>query len=217
LFHEFGHALHGLLSDVTYPSLAGTSVERDFVELPSQLYEHWLEQPELLKRFAVHHETGKPMPDDLIERLAAAANFNQGFATVEYLASALVDMAYHGPDYEAGGDPIEFERLTLDKLGMPAEITMRHRSSHFLHIFAGDGYSAGYYSYMWSEVLDADAFAAFQETGDVFDAETANRLLRHVYSAGGKKTGGDAYISFRGKLPSVDGLLRQRGLIEDAA
>lgn len=217
LFHEFGHGLHGLLSDVTYPSLSGTSVERDFVELPSQLYEHWLEQPELLKQFARHHETGDLMPDNLIEKLEAAANFNQGFATVEYLASALVDMAYHGPDYTPGTDPIALEAETLSKLGLPPEITMRHRAPHFLHIFAGDGYSAGYYSYMWSEVLDADAFSAFQETGDIFDAATADRLLRHVYSAGGKKEGGDAYRSFRGKLPSVDGLLRQRGLIETAA
>jgi peptidyl-dipeptidase Dcp len=215
LFHEFGHGLHGLLSDVTYPSLSGTSVERDFVELPSQLYEHWLEQPELLRRFARHHETGVPMPDDLIEKIEAAGTFNQGFATVEYLASALVDMAYHGSDYEIGRDPIEFEVETLAKLGLPPEITMRHRSPHFLHIFAGDGYSAGYYSYMWSEVLDADAFAAFQETGDIFDPGIAEKLLRHVYSAGGKKTGSEAYKNFRGKLPAVDGLLKQRGLIED--
>ncbi|MGI9477222.1 MAG: M3 family metallopeptidase [Hyphomicrobiaceae bacterium] len=217
LFHELGHGLHGLLSDVTYPSLSGTSVERDFVELPSQLYEHWLEQPGLLKHHARHCATGAAMPDELIEKLQAAANFNQGFATVEYLASALVDMAYHGPDYKPGTDPIAFEAETLAKLGLPAEITMRHRSPHFLHIFAGDGYSAGYYSYMWSEVLDADAFAAFEETGDIFDAATADRLLRHVYSAGGKKEGGDAYRSFRGKLPTVEGLLRQRGLIDAAA
>lgn len=217
LFHEFGHGLHGLLSDVTYPSLSGTSVERDFVELPSQLYEHWLEQPGLLKRFARHHETGAAMSDDLFAKIEAAANFNQGFATVEYLASALVDMAYHGPDYTSGTDPIAFEAETLAKLGLPAEITMRHRSPHFLHIFAGDGYSAGYYSYMWSEVLDADAFAAFEETGDVFDAATADRLLQHIYAAGGKKEGGDAYRSFRGKLPTVDGLLRQRGLVDAAA
>ncbi|MFT7577033.1 MAG: peptidyl-dipeptidase Dcp [Alphaproteobacteria bacterium] len=214
LFHEFGHGLHGLLSDVTYPSLSGTSVERDFVELPSQLYEHWLEQPELLRRFAIHHETGAPIPDALIEKIEAAGTFNQGFATVEYLASALVDMAYHGPEYQIGRDPIEFEAETLANLGLPAEITMRHRSPHFLHIFAGDGYSAGYYSYMWSEVLDADAFAAFQETGDIFDSSTAEKLLRHIYSAGGKKTGSEAYKSFRGKLPTVDGLLKQRGLIE---
>ena len=217
LFHEFGHGLHGLLSDVTYPSLSGTSVERDFVELPSQLYEHWLEQPELLKRFARHHETGAPMPDHLIEKIEAAANFNQGFATIEYLSSALVDMAYHGPDYTPDTDPIAFEAETLARLGLPAEIAMRHRSPHFLHIFAGDGYSAGYYSYMWSEVLDADAFAAFQEAGDIFDPVTAEKLLRHVYSAGGKKEGSEAYRNFRGKLPSVDGLLRQRGLIEDVA
>lgn len=217
LFHEFGHGLHGLLSNVTYPSLSGTSVERDFVELPSQLYEHWLEQPELLKRFARHHQTDEPMPDHLIEKIEAAGTFNQGFATVEYLASALVDMAYHGNDYTVGKDPIEFEKETLDKLGLPSEITMRHRSPHFLHIFAGDGYSAGYYSYMWSEVLDADAFAAFQEAGNIFDPATAERLLKYVYSAGGKKPGKEAYQDFRGQLPTVDGLLKQRGLLEDAA
>lgn len=214
LFHEFGHGLHGLLSNVTYPSLAGTSVERDFVELPSQLYEHWLEQPEILKRFACHCQTGAPMPDQLIEKIMAAATFNQGFATVEYLGSALVDMAFHGPDYTPDVDPITFEAETLDRIGLPSEITMRHRAPHFLHIFAGDGYSAGYYSYMWSEVLDADAFAAFEETGNIFDPTTADRLLEHVYAAGGKHKGGEAYRSFRGKLPSVDGLLRQRGLLE---
>lgn len=213
LFHEFGHGLHGLLSDVTYPSLSGTRVQRDFVELPSQLYEHWLEQPEVLLRFARHHATGEPMPEALLEKLKAAANFNQGFGTVEYLASALVDMAYHGADYPPGGDPIAFETKTLDDLGMPRQITMRHRSPHFQHIFSGDGYSAGYYSYMWSEVLDADAFAAFEETGDIFDPGTADRLLRSVYAAGGRLDGGDAYLAFRGTLPAVDRLLRQRGLV----
>jgi peptidyl-dipeptidase Dcp len=217
LFHEFGHGLHGLLSDVTYPTLAGTSVERDFVELPSQLYEHWLEQPEVLAKFARHHETGEPMPVKLIEKMEAAANFNQGFAAVEYLASALVDMAYHGPDYDIDMDPLTFEADILEKLGMPSEITMRHRSPHFLHVFAGDGYSAGYYSYMWSEVLDADAFLAFQEAGDVYDQPTAQKLLQHIYSAGGKKEGGEAYMSFRGKMPAVDGLLKQRGLLETPA
>lgn len=217
LFHEFGHGLHGLLSDVTYPSLSGTSVERDFVELPSQLYEHWLEQPEILQKYARHHETGAPMPEHLFRKIEAASNFNQGFATVEYLASALVDMAYHGPNYKPGSDPIAFEAETLSALGMPKEITMRHRSPHFLHIFSGDGYSAGYYSYMWSEVLDADAFAAFQEAGDIFDQQTAEKLRQHVYSAGGKKEGIDAYRAFRGQLPSVDGLLRQRGFLDNAA
>lgn len=217
LFHEFGHGLHGLMSDVIYPSLSGTSVERDFVELPSQLYEHWLQQPELLKKFALHHETGAPMPDALIEKAEAAANFNQGFATVEYLASALVDMAYHGPDYKTGSDPVAFQREVLDRIGLPREITMRHQAPHFLHIFAGDGYSAGYYSYMWSEVLDADAFAAFQEAGDIFHAPTADKLKKYVYAAGGRKEGGDAYMSFRGKMPSVDGLLHQRGLTDAAA
>lgn len=212
LFHEFGHALHGLLSDVTYGSLAGTSVERDFVELPSQLYEHWLETDEVLTKFACHHQTGKAMPAALIAKLNAAKTFNQGFATVEYLASALIDMAFHSPAYEAGMEPAAFEAAQLEKLSMPKAITMRHRSPHFQHIFSGDGYSAGYYSYMWSEVLDADAFAAFEETGDVFDPETAAKLRNYVYAAGGQRDADDAYTAFRGKLPTVEGLLRQRGL-----
>ena len=212
LFHEFGHGLHGLLSDVTYPSLSGTSVERDFVELPSQLFEHWLEAPEVLARFARHYETGDPIPHELIDRLKAAANFNQGFATVEYLASALVDIAFHGDRYTPGSDPMAFEQEVLTEIGMPPEITMRHRSPHFLHVFAGDGYSAGYYSYMWSEVLDSDAFTAFEDAGDIFDAQTAERLKRYIYSAGGTREGGDAYLKFRGKMPNVEGLLRRRGL-----
>ncbi len=214
IFHEFGHALHGLLSDVTYGSLAGTSVERDFVELPSQLFEHWLESDAILSQFARHHETGQPMPDDLRTKLKAARNFNQGFATVEYLASALVDMAFHSPAYDADDDPIAFEARQLESIGMPPAIAMRHRSPHFQHIFAGDGYSAGYYSYMWSEVLDADAFAAFEEAGDVFDPETAGKLKTFVYAAGGRRDGDDAYLAFRGKLPTPAGLLRQRGLVD---
>ncbi len=212
LFHEFGHALHGLLSDVTYGSLAGTSVERDFVELPSQLFEHWLETDEVLGAFARHHETGAAMPADLLEKLKAAMNFNQGFATVEYLASALIDMAFHSDAYAPGTDPMAFEAEQLVRLGMPEAIVMRHRSPHFQHVFSGDGYSAGYYSYMWSEVLDADAFAAFEETGDVFDKATAEKLKDFVYAAGGRRDGDEAYIAFRGGLPSADGLLRQRGL-----
>ena len=212
LFHEFGHGLHGLLSDVTYPSLAGTSVERDFVELPSQLYEHWLETPDVLARYARHYKTGEPMPQNLIDRIKAASNFNQGFATVEYLASALVDIAFHSDRYKPGTDPAAFEAEVLASINMPREITMRHRSPHFLHVFSGDGYSAGYYSYMWSEVLDADAFAAFEEAGDVFDPHMAERLYTCIYSAGGRREGAAAYQAFRGKLPSVDGLLRQRGL-----
>jgi peptidyl-dipeptidase Dcp len=214
LFHEFGHALHGLLSNVTYPSLAGTSVERDFVELPSQLYEHWLYEPAILKEFARHHETDVPMPDALIERIQAAENFNQGFATVEYLACALLDMAMHSDAWSKDDEPRAFEERTLGELGMPRAIAMRHRPAHFLHVFAGSGYAAGYYSYMWSEVLDADAFQAFLEAGDIFHGETAEKLYRHIYGAGGKRKGHDAYLAFRGRLPEVEGLLRQRGLID---
>jgi peptidyl-dipeptidase Dcp len=212
LFHEFGHGLHGLLSDVTYPSLSGTSVERDFVELPSQLYEHWLYEPAILKEFARHHETGEPMPDELIEKLKAAENFNQGFQTVEYLACALVDMGLHSPAYDGTEDPRAFEGRLLADIGMPREIAMRHRPPHFLHVFAGSGYAAGYYSYMWSEVLDADAFQAFLDNGDIFDPATAGKLHEYIYGAGGTRRGRDAYLAFRGRLPSVEGLLRQRGL-----
>ncbi|GJE28399.1 M3 family metallopeptidase [Methylobacterium organophilum] len=213
LFHEFGHALHGLLSDVTYPLLAGTAVSGDFVELPSQLYEHWLEQPEVLRAHARHHRTGEPMPEDLLKRLLAARTFNQGFATVEYTASAIVDMTLHlSSAGEEGLDVLAFEADALKRIAMPAEIAMRHRSPHFAHIFSGDGYAAGYYSYLWSEVLDADAFDAFREAGDIFDPETAARLRHFVYGAGNLRDPRDAYTAFRGRLPSIDPLLRKRGL-----
>ena len=212
LFHEFGHALHGLLSDVTFPRVAGTSVPTDFVELPSQIYEHWLGQSTILTRFAVHHQTGEPIPKALLDRLMAARNFNQGFATVEFLSSAFVDLDVH---MMTGVDAATFdidaaERDTLARLQMPAEIVCRHRPTHFGHIFAG-GYSAGYYSYMWSEVLDADGFEAFKETGDIFDKATAARLRQHVYSAGGTRDPMDLYIAFRGREPDVQALLRNRG------
>ncbi len=214
LFHEFGHALHGLLSNVTYPMVSGTNVARDFVELPSQLYEHWLSQPEVLRRYAVHYQTGEAMPDDLLKRLLAAENFNQGFATVEYVSSALVDMDLHLLDTEQAKklDVSEFETAALEKIGMPAQITMRHRIPHFAHAFAGEGYSAGYYSYMWSEVMDADAFKAFEETGDIFDRETAERLAEFIYSAGGRQDPADAYKAFRGRMPGIEALLEKRGL-----
>ncbi len=211
LFHEFGHALHGLLSNVTYPSISGTSVARDFVELPSQLFEHWLLTPEVLGRFARHYRTEEPMPAEMIEKLRAASTFNQGFATVEYLSSAIVDIDFHSEAYN-GEEPIAFERAVLDRIGMPQEIVMRHRTPHFSHIFSGDGYSSGYYSYMWSEVLDADAFSAFEETGDVFDRETASRLKEFIYAAGGLRKEDEAYTAFRGRLPTVEGLLKKRGL-----
>ncbi|RVU21065.1 M3 family metallopeptidase [Methylobacterium oryzihabitans] len=213
LFHEFGHALHGLLSDVTYPLLAGTAVAGDFVELPSQLYEHWLEQPEVLRAHAKHYRTGAPMPDDLLQRLLAARTFNQGFATVEYTASAIVDLDLHlSGEAEAGLDVLAFEAESLRRIAMPAEIGMRHRTPHFAHIFAGEGYAAGYYSYLWSEVLDADAFDAFREAGDIFDPATAARLRDHVYAAGNLRDARSAYTAFRGRLPSIDPLLRKRGL-----
>jgi peptidyl-dipeptidase Dcp len=214
LFHEFGHALHGLLSNVTYPSLAGTSVARDFVELPSQLYEHWLERPEILERFALHAETGEPMPRELLDRLLAARNFNQGFATVEYCSSAFVDLDFHLLPSADNVDPLAFERDALARIEMPDEIVMRHRSPHFTHVFSGDGYSAGYYSYLWSEVLDADAFAAFTEAGDPFDPQTARKLHDFIYSAGNLRDPNEAYIAFRGRLPEVGPLLMKRGLAE---
>jgi len=216
LFHEFGHALHGMLSDVTYPSISGTSVARDFVELPSQLYEHWLDETEILSSYAVHYKTGEPMPVELIEKLKAASTFNQGFATVEYTSSALVDLELHTMPAEKIDDIVRVEKEILDRLGMPGEITMRHRTPHFAHVFSGDGYSAGYYSYMWSEVMDADAFEAFRETGDVFDRDMADRLLKYIYSAGGSRDPADLYVEFRGEMPKIEALLEGRGL-KDAA
>jgi peptidyl-dipeptidase Dcp len=214
LFHEFGHALHGLLSAVTYPQISGTNVATDFVELPSQLYEHWLEQPHVLRRFAQHYRTGAAMPEEMLQRLIAARNFNQGFASTEYLASAFVDLDFHSLDIEASAaiDAAAFEASTLSRIEMPTEIAMRHRPPHFGHIFAGGGYAAGYYSYLWSEVLDADAFAAFAETGDIFDRATATRLHDFIYAAGNSRDPVEAYKAFRGRLPSPDALLRKRGL-----
>jgi peptidyl-dipeptidase Dcp len=214
LFHEFGHALHGLLSNVTYPMIAGTSVARDFVELPSQLYEHWLEQEPVLQRFAVHYRNGQPMPKDLLDRLLATQTFNQGFATVEYVASAVADMKLHLIEDPQDLDLAGFESETLADLQMPSAITMRHRLPHFAHLFAGDGYSAGYYSYLWSEVLDADAFDAFEEAGDIFDPETARRLETFIYSAGYSRAPDEAYAGFRGRAAEPGPLLRQRGLVE---
>ncbi len=212
LFHEFGHALHGMLSDVTYPLLAGTNVATDFVEFPSQLYEHWLERSETLRRFARHHETGEPMPEALIERLKAARRFNQGFATVEFTASALVDMELHLLGEASAVDVAAFERQELAAIGMPQAIAPRHSAPHFQHIFSGDGYSSGYYSYLWSEILDADGFEAFEQSGDVFDPALAARLERFVYSAGNSREPDAAYRAFRGRDPEPDALLRKRGL-----
>jgi peptidyl-dipeptidase Dcp len=212
LFHEFGHALHGLMSDVTYPFISGTSVARDFVELPSQLFEHWLSVPEVLAKHARHYRTGEAMPAEMIARLKAAEMFNQGFATVEFTSSALVDLEMHVLGDTDGFDAKSFEAKVLQDIDMPAAITMRHATPHFQHVFSGDGYSAGYYSYMWSEVMDADAFKAFEEAGNPFDKETADRLASCVYSAGGRQDPEDAYIAFRGQLPGVEALLEGRGL-----
>ena len=210
LFHEFGHALHGLCSDVEYPSLSGTRVARDYVEFPSQILEHWLSTPEVLDRFAVHVETGQPIPADLVAKIQRAATFNEGFRTVEFLASAIVDMKLH----LAGDTPIDpdrFESQTLDTLGMPVEIVMRHRTPHFNHIFADDGYSAGYYSYLWADTLTADAWEAFTEAGGPWDNAVAERLQRHVFSAGNTIDPEEGYRAFRGRDPCIDGLMRKRG------
>jgi peptidyl-dipeptidase Dcp len=214
LFHEFGHGLHGMLSNVTFPSLSGTSVFTDFVELPSQLYEHWQEQPQVLRQFARHYQTGEPLPDDLLKRFLAARKFNQGFATVEFVASALIDLEFHTQPASASRDVRAFEKAELEKIGMPAEISLRHRPQHFGHIFSGDHYAAGYYSYMWSEVMDADAFGAFEEAGNIFDPAVAKRLHDDIYSSGGSRDPEDAYVAFRGREPEPDALLRRRGLLE---
>ncbi|HUP64895.1 MAG TPA: M3 family metallopeptidase [Thermoanaerobaculia bacterium] len=210
LFHEFGHALHGLSSNVNYPSLAGTAVFRDYVEFPSQLLEHWLATPEVLQRFAVHYETGEPIPQELVDRIERASTFNEGFATLEYLASALVDMKLH----LAGDRPIDsdaFERQALAELGMPSEIVMRHRTPQFNHVFAGDSYSAGYYSYLWSDVLTADAAEAFLEAGGFYDPGVAARLRQYIFSVGNTVDPAAGYRSFRGRDPRVDALMRKRG------
>jgi peptidyl-dipeptidase Dcp len=214
LFHEFGHGLHGMLSDVTYPSVSGTSVLRDFVELPSQLYEHWFERPEVLRRFAVHYKTGEPMPEALMRKVLDARTFNQGCATVEYVSSALVDLDFHQLENVDALDVPAFEKSALEKIGMPDEIVMRHRPPHFQHVFSGDGYSSAYYCYMWAEVLDADAFRAFEEAGDIFDPQTAKKLRDNIYAAGGAREPEAAYIAFRGKLPSPEALLQRRGLLD---
>jgi peptidyl-dipeptidase Dcp len=210
MFHEFGHALHGLSSNVTYPTLSGTSVARDYVEFPSQLLEHWLSTPEVLQRFALHYETGKPIPQTLVDKINKAATFNQGFATTEYLSSALVDMKLHlAGDRKI--DPDVFERETLSALGMPHEIVMRHRTPQFGHVFSSDSYSAGYYSYLWSDVLTADAFGAFTEGIGPYDKEVAKRLTRNIFSIGNTLDPADAYRKFRGRDPNVDALMRKRG------
>ncbi|HKB96116.1 MAG TPA: M3 family metallopeptidase [Rhizomicrobium sp.] len=215
LFHEMGHALHGLLSQVRFPRLSGTNVARDFVELPSQLFEHWLEEPAVLERFARHHQTGEPIPKPLLQKLLAARNYGQGFATAEFLASALIDMDFH--TLPPGSDPKAAQAETLARIGMPEEIGPRHAAPHFTHIFSGDGYAAGYYAYLWSEVLDADGFKAFAEAHDPFDPATAQRLHKFIYSAGGTRDFATAYRAFRGRDPRIEALLEGRGLLAPAA
>ena len=217
LFHEFGHGLHGLLSNVTYERLSGTSVLRDFVELPSQLFEHWLSEPEVLKRHARHFRTGEAIPDALVDKLRAASRFNQGYETVRYTASALVDMAVHAQTTADGLDIGAFEASELQRIGMPAGIGMNHRLAHFQHLFAGSSYAAGYYVYLWAEVLDADGFDAFVEAGDPFDADVAQRLHQFIYSSGNSLEPGAAYLAFRGRAATVDAMLRERGLMDEAA
>jgi peptidyl-dipeptidase Dcp len=216
LFHEFGHALHGLSSAVMYPSLSGTHVARDYVEFPSQLLEHWVHTPEVLDRFALHVETGKPIPKELVAKIEKASTFNQGFDTVEYLSAALVDMKLH----LAGARPIDpdaFERETLKALGMPQEIVMRHRTPQFSHVFAGDGYSAGYYSYLWADTLTADAFNAFTEGKGPYDTVVAERLRKNVFAVGDTVDPADAYRAFRGRDAGTSALMRKRGFAKAAA
>lgn len=213
MFHEFGHALHGLLSKVTYPSLSGTNVAWDFVELPSQIMEHWVSEPQVLKMFAKHYETGEPMPDELIEKIQKVSKFNQGFATVSYLSASLLDMNYHTVAQEKPISVDDFENELFEKLGLMPEIGVRYRSTFFSHIFAG-GYSSGYYSYIWAEVLDTDAFDAFKENG-IFDSKTAAAFRNNILSKGGTEEAMTLYKRFRGKEPNVEGLLKRRGLIEE--
>jgi peptidyl-dipeptidase Dcp len=216
LFHEFGHALHGLLSNVRYPSLSGTNVPRDYVEFPSQVLERWLLTPEVLSRFARHWQTDAPMPAALIEKVERARFFNQGFDTVEYLATALVDMKAHLAG-ETPIDPESFERQTLEALGMPHEIVMRHRMPHLSHVFSGDGYSAGYYAYLWADMLAADAYEAFTEAGGPYDKQVAARMLEHVLGVGNSVDPDLAYREFRGKAPTSAALMRRRGFPVPAA
>jgi peptidyl-dipeptidase Dcp len=213
MFHEFGHALHGLSSSVTYPSLSGTAVARDYVEFPSQLMEHWLSTPEVLQRFALHHQTGKPIPQALVDKIMKASKFNQGFATTEYLSSALVDMKLHLAGSEKI-DPDAFEKKTLAELGMPSELVMRHRTPQFGHVFSSDSYSAGYYSYLWADVITADAFGAFVEGGGPYDKKVSARLRKYIFSVGNTVDPAEAYRAFRGRDPRVEALMVKRGFAD---
>ena len=217
LFHEFGHGLHGLLSSVTYERLSGTNVLRDFVELPSQLFEHWLTEPAVLKKHARHVATGEAIPDALVARLHAARKFNQGYETVRYTASALVDMAVHSMESAEGPDIVAAERAVLERIGLPPGVGMNHRLPHFQHLFSGSSYAAGYYVYLWAEVLDADGFDAFAEAGDPFDPAVAQRLQQFIYSAGDSLEPRSAYRAFRGREATVDPMLRKKGLVGEQA
>lgn len=211
LFHEFGHALHGMLSDCTYESLSGTSTPRDFVEFPSQVMENWCMHPEVLKEYAFHYESGEPIPQELVDKINKSSKFNQGFATVEYLAASYLDMYWHTLAEPVEKDAPKFEKEALDKIGLIPEIVSRYRSTYFNHIFSG-GYSSGYYSYIWSEVLDADAFKAFTETGDVYNQELAGKYRKYILASGGTEDAMELYKKFRGKEPSIEPLLEKRGL-----
>jgi peptidyl-dipeptidase Dcp len=217
LFHEFGHGLHGLLSDVTYVGLAGTQVLRDFVELPSQIFEHWITEPEVLQRHARHWRTGEPIPAELVQRLHRARQFNQGYETVRYVASTAVDMAVHAlTDAEPPADLCAFEEQVLRDMGLPAGVGLNHRLVHFQHLFAGGGYAAAYYVYLWAEVLDADGYDAFVEAGSAFDPDVAMRLKRHIYGSGNSVEPAAAYQAFRGRAATVTPLLQKRGVLQPA-
>lgn len=212
LFHEAGHGHHGMLSDATYSRLAGTNVLTDFVELPSQLMEHWLEQPEVLKEYARHYDTNEVVPDELVAKLMAAKSFNQGFEAIEYTSCALLDMAMHQLEDYDNFDLEKFEKEELERLGMPKGIIMRHRPAHFQHLFSSSHYAAGYYVYLWAEVLDADAFAAFKETGDIFDKETAMKARKFIYSSGNTVAPDELFRKFRGRDPDIKFVLEKKGL-----
>jgi len=213
LFHEFGHGLHGLLSNVNYPSLSGTNVARDFVEFPSQVLEHWLSTPEVLERYALHFETGKPIPKELVARVQRADSFNEGFRTVEAVACALIDMKLHLAG-DVRIDAAQFERETLAELGMPREMVLRHRLPQFLHVFGGDGYSAAYYSYLWADTLTADAWEAFGEAGGPWDENVTKRLRDNVLSVGNTIDPTESYRAFRGRDAGIEALMRKRGFVK---
>jgi len=214
MFHEFGHGLHGMLTRAKLRSQAGTNVDRDFVELPSQIHEHWALEPELLRTYARHYRTGEVIPDSLIARLEAASTHNHGFTTTELVGAALLDLQWGKLNPQSDVDVVEFEKNVAESLGMPQEVQFRYRSPYFRHIFGSDGYASGYYTYLWAEVLDTDGFELFKEKG-IFDPETAASFKKNVLEAGGSEDPMQLYVKFRGREPKVDALLRNRGLLED--